>query len=118
MGYYTFHDLSYDAPEGSETDDRIQAWIDNDQLREEFENLYPGGACGMTKTLDPDPDMLRLSQAFPEVLFTLHGSGEEDTDLWYTYYRDGRLQHADAQIHYPPFDPKLLREPAEQTGAD
>ena len=111
MGYYTFFDLTWDAAEGSDEEQAIIAWIDSDEIGENFEDLYPGGACGMSKWRDDEADMLRLSEAFPGVLFTLSGSGEEETDLWRSYYRAGRVQHAPAEISYPPFDPAKLAAP-------
>lgn len=108
MGYYTFFDLTWDAAEDSDREQAITAWMEADEMRHNFEDLYPGGACGMSKWRDEQDDMLRLSEAFPEVLFTLSGSGEEETDLWRSYYRAGRVQHAPAEIHYPAFDPAKL----------
>ena len=32
-----------------------------------------------------------LSRAWPEVLFTLHGEGEQPPDDWREYYRNGQL---------------------------
>ena len=111
MGYLTFFDLSWDIEEGSAEEAAIMAWIEADEIRENFEDLYPGGACGQSKWRKEEADMARLSAAFPEVLFTLSGSGEEETDLWCSYYRGGLVQHAPAQIHYPEFAPTSLKQP-------
>lgn len=111
MGYVTFFDLSWDVAEDSVEESTIMAWIEADEIREHFEDLYPGGACGQSKSCDEEANMARLSAAFPEVLFTLSGSGEEETDLWRSYYRGGLVQHAPAEISYPEFDPAKLEAP-------
>jgi len=66
------------------------------------------GAEG-TKWYRHDEDMLSLSRTFPEVLFTLHGEGEEGGDLWRTYYLNGGLQKEKAVITYAEFDPAKLK---------
>jgi hypothetical protein len=60
-----------------------------------------------------DRDILRLSYAFPEVLFILWGKGE---DLWKRYYLGGRRQEAPVQIKYPSFDPEELVDPDAAAG--
>lgn len=117
MGYMTFHDLTWDVPEDSAQEQAIMDWIEADGIKENFEDLYPGGACGLSKWYDANADMLRLSKAFLSVLFTLSGSGEEETDLWRSYYRGGMVQHAPAQVTYPPFDPAKLADPADSDHA-
>lgn len=47
-----------------------------------------------------EDDMVALSQAFPGVLFTLTGEGEEAGDLWRKYFLNGRKQIAKAKIEY------------------
>lgn len=111
MGYVTFFDLSWDVAEDSAEESAIMAWIEADEIREHFEDLYPGGACGQSKSCDEEADMARLSAAFPQVLFTLSGSGEEETDLWRSYYWGGMVQYAPAEISYPDFDPAKMRTP-------
>lgn len=112
MGYVTFFDLSWDAIEGSAEEGAIMAWIEADEMRENFDDLYPGGACGQSKWYDEEADMARLSAAFPDVVFTLSGSGEDETDLWRSYYYKGLVQNAPARIEYPPFNPAKLEQPS------
>ena len=54
-------------------------------------------------------DMRRISALYPEVLFTLHGRGEEATDLWYRYFKGGKMQYAPAKIIYDEFDENQLK---------
>ena len=51
-------------------------------------------------TLEGDPakwhesteHMTRVSERWPEVLFNLHGDGEDSEDLWVAYFRNGQMQ--------------------------
>ena len=63
MGYYTFFDLAWDIPENSDEEQAIIYWMESDDIGENFEDFYPGGACGMSKWRDDEADMLRLSEA-------------------------------------------------------
>lgn len=116
MGYYTFIDITYDVELNTPKDNRIQEWIDTHEIGNLFDDLYPGGACGQIKNVAPDPEIIELSKAFPDVLFTLRGSGEEPEDLWRTYFRNGLSQEAAAAITYPEFDPNLLATPDFESG--
>jgi len=71
-------------------------------------NYFVGGSeC--CPWYENDVDMIELSRKFPSVLFVLHGEGEKHGDLWRTYYRDERLQHAPAKITYDEFNVAELK---------
>jgi hypothetical protein len=61
------------------------------------------------KWYEHQDDMRRFSLLHCNILFTLHGEGEENDDLWNEYYLNGNLQVAKAQIQIASFDPKELR---------
>jgi hypothetical protein len=55
-------------------------------------------------------DHLRIfSKRYPEVLFGLHGEGEESGDLWIQYYKNGKMQTCKVVMTYPPYDEKMLK---------
>lgn len=48
---------------------------------------YPNESC---KWYEHDEDMKYLSTRFPGVVFELSGSGEENGDIWRSWYKDGK----------------------------
>ena len=58
-----------------------------------------------------DSDMLEVSRRFPKTLFTLHGEGECNDDIWESHYLNGKTYTQGAIITIPPFNPVFLREP-------
>ena len=61
------------------------------------------------KWYEHETDMKALSLRFPEVLFTLHGEGEESGDVWNKYFRNGKCQVAKGVVTIAPFNPKELK---------
>ena len=53
-------------------------------------------------------EMKELSQAFPYLLFTLEGKGDDDNDIWRAYFVDGKMQYTEAKLIYDDFDPTKL----------
>lgn len=67
---------------------------------------------------DHESEMIELSKTFPDIVFKLHGEGEENGDLWDQYFMNGRMQYCPAEIVYPPFDKTQLSEPIEEMDLD
>lgn len=57
-----------------------------------------------------EKDMFRLSKKFSDVVFRLHGDGDESDDFWIEYWQNGKVQDAPARIEYDDFDPKKLKD--------
>jgi hypothetical protein len=55
-----------------------------------------------------EDDMKSFSRNYPTLVFTLKGEGEEAGDMWYKYFRNGKMQKAPAIVTYPDFDENLL----------
>jgi len=53
-------------------------------------------------------DMIDITKTIPDVLVTLSGKGDDDDDLWKTYYLNGLYQEEFAVITYGDFDPLKL----------
>lgn len=127
MGYYTTYTINVkrynrngrvSRPDittpASTTEPTFSFDIDKEtsaKLQEAIEDLFlwegsgspEDGWCFYDKWYDHDEDMLAISEQFPDLLFELHGEGENAEDLWNAYYLNGRVQHAPAQIYYEPF---------------
>lgn len=79
-GYTTFYTLVINDEIHEVSDGRregILAWLERDEnFRNELEDFHESGMNGHSKWYEHDEDMLRLSEAFPEVLFVLWGRGQ------------------------------------------
>lgn len=76
--------------------------FDCDHLSEEEWFCY-------AKWYDYEEDMLRLSEKFPNVVFTLKGIGEEHDDMWVEYFKNGKCKYSQAEIVFQKYDEKDLR---------
>lgn len=131
MGYNTSFSLSYRKAESAEDIEFDEDIVDYDHEFEEDLGEGPdpflqplieamreireeGFSCigtGPWKWYEHVGDMVALSRRFPEVLFTLHGEGEESGDIWRKYFLGGKVQVARATITFDDFDPAKLEEP-------
>lgn len=82
MGYYTYYTLTTDSST-PELENEMKKFDFLDKLDEE---QWAGDA----KWYGWDDDMEKLSKKFPDVLFTIEGRGEDSTDIWGYYYKDGK----------------------------
>jgi hypothetical protein len=60
------------------------------------------------KWYDWEKDMRKLSKIFPDILFELHGDGEESDDLWKAYFKNGKMQRCHAITVFEEFDERKL----------
>lgn len=101
-GEERFYPLMSQSEAGKGLDDYLEDELSKDMVIEPFD---------MFKWYDDDDDMLKLSQAFPGVIFKLHGQGEEFEDIWDSYYKDGKMCTYKAKISIPPLNPDDLKQP-------
>ena len=121
MGYYTGFELYIDSANG--LDDPVIKKVEN--AIKELNIFEPGGNAeygwsAYTKWYDYEEDMRLLSYRFPDVVFELHGDGEESEDVWTHYYKGGRVQTDGLVVTYTyhKFDESKLQPlTAEQLNA-
>lgn len=125
MGYYTRYEL--EVKEGNsylmakkmleecDSSDRFYAF---ERALEDFvEDLDEKSGNGFILSLvsgdevkwyEHEEDMKFLSKQYPDILFKLHGEGEENGDIWDKYFMNGKMQHCHAVMSIPPFDKSKL----------
>lgn len=107
MGYQTGYTLTSDPEIFHEIlVDQLNTITDYD-----FE-VYCNNDLGLdAKWYKHEEDMKELTQLYPEVLFTLHGEGEDDEDKWYKYFKNGKMQecYATISIVYPEYNEKEMK---------
>lgn len=99
MGYYTEFELAVISGGDSETD--YEEVVRNQAHYNPF--------CSETKWYDFKDDMREVSKQHPNVLFELSGQGEENSDLWKAYFKDGKMQMCKARIEYDNFDEEQMQ---------
>lgn len=86
-------------------------------LRNTLDRLYHQSGAVYVLSLEGDDEcgwdehekeMCDLSKVFTDVVFKLHGEGEENGDIWDKYFMNGKMQYCPAQISLPPFDKTKL----------
>lgn len=111
MGYYTMYSLEHDCTD-REKFSRIVAEMEKlgilDYALSANEDLMSFDTTDCVKWYECEDDMRKISNLFPDVLFTLHGEGEESGDLWNAYFRGGKEQYCQAKIIFDEFDPEKL----------
>jgi len=113
MGYNTWYGLNV-FDEGMFKQESKKARIAIKYLREyseeAFEILEPGGdGEDWGRWYNFNADMYWISRLFPELIFALHGDGDEMEDLWVCYYVDG-MEQMEYKISTPPFDRTKLKK--------
>lgn len=122
MGYYTYFELStkenkypitnimmYMKKEFKKDDwfYPFESEIDNLLFVEE-KNDFSLDCDDVAKWYEHDEEMIELSLQFPQTVFCLYGEGEENGDLWYKYYKNGKMQVCEAKITYDEYDENKL----------
>jgi hypothetical protein len=56
------------------------------------------------KWYDWNDDMINLSKIFPNTLFTVDGTGEENEDIWRAYFKNGESKTVEPIMTWPEVD--------------
>lgn len=112
MGYYTSFDLTMLPQPAKDLEIAITrdiiALIDHISPDEVQEDEMEWFLCDSLKWYDHEKHMVEISKKYPNIVFILHGEGEEPDDMWNEYYCAGVFERVDAEIIYPkPKNPKF-----------
>ena len=125
MGYYTHYRLTI-APETFIKTRKQMAIVDGerrevdieeevyliDTLREACKGDYLYSSLEDSddmKWYEHESDLRSLSIQYPEVLFTLNGTGEVSGDIWVKFFKYGKMQHSKAEVVLDEIDANKLR---------
>lgn len=129
MGYYTDFSLRvFDIYNGERksfitylNEKTIEDWANRNEDRnvehyvkmckylEDNRDAFYGIFCGNVKWYDYESSMITLSQKFPDCLFVLEGSGEEQGDLWKHYFLNGKHKKVYAVLTIPEVELEELK---------
>lgn len=102
MGYYTQYLLE---AVGQYEEDAV-----NDFIQEvSGYHIELGEYTDTIKWYDALDDLKKLSEKFPDVVFTLSGEGEESGDIWKAIYKNGKTKYVKAVITFPPISIEDLK---------
>lgn len=91
----------------SEPQSIIEAIYRNEDAVYHLGNDLGGGQLGTW--YDHEDDLKEISAMFPDVLIKLYGEGEDAKDIWYKYFKGGKVQVCRAKIVFDEFDESKLQ---------
>lgn len=111
MGYYTAYSLEVrgkridpniaaNLASAIRADEYMSAIFDRDYYLSSDQKSISFYSNDVFKWYDHDTTLMMLSTKFPDLTFCLHGEGEENGDLWNTYYKNGKTEHCPGRIEY------------------
>ena len=110
MGYYTDYNLKIetDRIKANQIVERLEE-ISNYDFYQETANYEEGGHfySYSIKWYSHNEHMKQLSTEFPDILFTLHGIGEEG-EQWKAYYKSGKMFIASSRVVFDEYDESKL----------
>jgi hypothetical protein len=110
MGYYTNYELEM---KGFKSDTTVPTEEEVIKVLAELEPNIFGLSTGHKdfaeclyqpmKWYGHEKTLKKISEQFRDIIFTLHGEGEEAEDIWNEYYLNGEVFVAKAIIYIPTF---------------
>lgn len=106
MGYYTNYSLETDSQENKNIIEEFREIDGNAKYA-----IDANGDCQeWTKWYDHEEDLKNFSKNYPDVIFILSGEGEESGDIWKKYFKNGKMQVAQAKISFEEFNENKLKQ--------
>ena len=86
----------------------LEEFIKNENIKSGVDYELFFDSVDKYKWYDNEEDMRLLSKEFPDILFKLHGEGEDIGDIWNKYFMNGKMQYCPIKMMYEPFDKNKL----------
>jgi len=104
MGYYT--DFEMETIEFASEKEAV--WFAHSLSKDtglipKQDGVFVGGYSQDNKWHNWEKDMVTFSLAFPEVLFSISGEGEENDDIWKAKIKNGKSEVVNAVLTFPDF---------------
>lgn len=103
MGYYTKYVIS---TKSELNDEMVNSIID--LTRYEFDT-DGNKMWADIKWYNYESEMKDFSTKFPNTIFIVEGQGEDQSDRWMEYWKNGKSQNAYLRIEYDEFDEDKLK---------
>ena len=101
MGYYTDFIISFDTS----VVDKNEVY---DYIKEISNQQFDDNGLLYSRWHKHVDDMKNVSVKFSDILFTLEGQGDCHGDLWFKYFKNGKVQSCYAGLVYPEFNENLM----------
>ena len=115
MGYRTYHSLtvydnklSYLKKETEEHEMLISKFVNQKEGLDEEESNFSIFE-DEEKWYDCEENMKEYSLLYPDLIFMIHGDGEESEDFWDEYFKNGKKQFCPGKVLYDDYDESKLK---------
>ena len=91
-----------------------EGYVDKDQFINDLNEIttYPWyddlSLCDV-KWYQHNEDMKKISEKYKNVVFKLHGNGEEGGDIWEAYYKNGKMQFCPGMVTFSQYNESNLK---------
>jgi hypothetical protein len=115
MGYRTYHSLTVYDNKLTYLDKET---VEHEMLISKFVNKYDGLDEEESnfsifeqeeKWYDHEKNMKEYSLLYPDLIFKIHGDGEENEDFWDEYFKNGKCQFCPSYMFYDDYDESKLK---------
>ena len=98
MGYFTSYELRVSDNAPIDVIEQFRKFSDDADYAIDDD----GDTFDATKWYSWQDDLQKFSFLFPDVVFTMTGRGEETTDYWRAFARNGQVVKQKASFTFPP----------------
>jgi hypothetical protein len=104
MGYYTSYTLKV-----KEGDPGLIEVFREDNTYAPHALYSDGSTSDKCTWYEHEEDLKTFSELHPNTVFELHGISEDGDNIWYKYFKNGKMQVAEATVIFSPYDESKLQ---------